>query len=33
MIAIMTALLLTIATQAEADCEKLCERDWWKTAT
>ena len=33
MIAIMTALLLTIATQAEADCEKLCDRDWWKTAT
>ena len=33
MIAIMTALLLTIATQAEADCDKLCDRDWWKTAT
>ena len=33
MIAILTALLLTIATQAEADCDKLCDRDWWKTAT
>ena len=32
MIAIMTALLLTIATQAEADCDKPCDRDWWKTA-
>ena len=33
MIAILTALLLTIASQAEADCDKLCDRDWWKTAT
>ena len=33
MIAILTALLLNIATQAEADCDKLCDRDWWKTAT
>ena len=33
MIAILTALLLIIATQAEADCDKLCDRDWWKTAT
>ena len=33
MIAIMTALLLTIATQAEADCDKLCDRGWCKTAT
>ena len=33
MIAILTALLLTIATQAEADCDKLCDRDWSKTAT
>ena len=33
MIAFLTALLLTIASQAEADCDKLCDRDWWKTAT
>ena len=33
MIAILTALLLTVATLAEADCEKLCDRDWWGTAT
>ena len=33
MIAILTLLLLTVSTQAEADCEKLCDRDWWKTAT
>ena len=33
MIAILTALLLTIATQAEAECDKLCDRDWWGTAT
>ena len=33
MIAILTALLLTIATHAEATCDKLCDRDWWKTAT
>ena len=33
MIAILTALLLTIATQVEAECDKLCDRDWWKTAT
>ena len=33
MIAILTALLLTIATQAEAECDKQCDRDWWGTAT
>ncbi|MDA9160032.1 hypothetical protein N9O21_05845 [Rhodobacteraceae bacterium] len=33
MISILTALLLTIASQAEADCDKLCDNDWWKTAT
>ena len=33
MIAILTALLLTIASQAEADCDQLCDRNWWKTAT
>ena len=31
--AIMTALLLTIATQAEAECNKQCDRDWWGTTT
>ena len=31
--AAIIALLLTIASQAEADCDKLCDRDWWKTAT
>ena len=31
--AILTALLLTIATQAGAECVNLCNRDWWKTAT
>ncbi len=31
MIAILTALLLTVSTQAEADCDKLCDRDWWGT--
>ena len=33
MIVILTALMLTVSTQAEADCDKLCDRDWWKTAT
>ena len=33
MMAILTALLLTIATQAEAECDKLCDRDWWGTTT
>ena len=33
MIAILTALLLTIASQAEADCDQWCDRDWWKTPT
>ena len=33
MTAILTAMLLTVATQAEAECDKLCDRDWWKTAT
>ena len=32
MIAILTPLLLTIATQVEAGCYKLCDRDRWKTA-
>ena len=31
--AILTALLLTIATQAGAECGNLCDDDWWKTAT
>ena len=31
--AILTALLLTIATQAGAECGNLCDADWWKTAT
>jgi len=31
--AILTALLLTIASQAGAECVNLCDRDWWKTAT
>jgi len=32
MIAILTALLI-IANQAEAGCDYLCDRAWWKTAT
>ena len=31
--AILTALMLTFATQASAECGKLCDYDWWKTAT
>ena len=31
--AILTAILLTIATQAWAECGNLCDFDWWKTAT
>ena len=31
--AILTALMLTIATQAGAECGNLCDYDWWKTAT
>ena len=31
--AILTALLLTFASQAAAECGKLCDDDWWKTAT
>ena len=31
--AILTALLLTFATQAGAECGNLCDNDWWKTAT
>ena len=31
--AILTALLLTIATQAGVEYGNLCEKDWWETAT
>ena len=31
--AILTALMLTVATQAVAECGNLCDYDWWKTAT
>ena len=31
--AILTALLLTNATQVGAECGKLFDLDWWKTAT
>ena len=31
--AILTALMLTIATQAGAECGNLCDQNWWKTAT
>ena len=31
--AILTALLLAIATQAGAECGNLCDSVWWKTAT
>ena len=31
--AALTALMLTFATQAGAECGKLCDDDWWKTAT
>ena len=30
---ILTALMLTVATQAGAECGNLCDKDWWKTAT
>ena len=31
--AILTALMLTIASQAGAECGNLCDYDWWKSAT
>ena len=31
--AILIALLMTIASQAGAECGNLCESFWWKTAT
>ena len=31
--AILTALMLTVATQAGAECGNLCDYDWWKSAT
>ena len=31
--AILTLLMLMIASQAWAACGKLCDYDWWKTAT
>ena len=31
--AALIALLLTVATQAGAECGNLCESFWWKTAT
>ena len=31
--AILTALLLMIASQAGAECGNLCDKDWWKTST
>ena len=30
---ILTALILAVATQAGAECGKLCNWDWWQTAT
>ena len=30
---ILTALILTIATQAGAECGNLCDMGWWRTAT
>ena len=30
---ILTALILTIATQAGAECGNLCDHYWWKTTT
>ena len=30
--AAIIALMLTVATQAEAECGKLCDQDWWETA-
>ena len=29
----LTVLILTVATQVEAECGKLCDWDWWETAT
>ena len=29
----LIALMLTFATQAGAECDNLCEPDWWKMAT
>ena len=31
--AILTALLLNIASQAGAECGNLCDIDWWVTST
>ena len=31
--AILTALMLTVATQAGAECGNLCDYNWRKTAT
>ena len=31
--AILTALMLTVASQAGAECGNLCDYDWWKTVT
>ena len=31
--AILTAILLTVATQAGAECGNLCDYNWWKNAT
>jgi hypothetical protein len=28
----LIALLLTVASQAGAECGKLCDRSWWQTA-
>ena len=33
MCAAIIALMLTIASQAAADCGNPCDNDWWKTAT
>ena len=30
--AILIVLMLTVATQAGAECGRLCDSDWWKTA-
>ena len=31
--AAIIALMLTVATQAGAECGNLCDRVWWRTAT
>ena len=31
--AILTALMLIMATQAGAECGNLCDYNWWKTVT